>query len=298
MKDQAQSLPPIPLRSPLSRGLEPNGSAAVYAAISALLVSGAVGCANVDPAPEDLDGLIHFFWNSYQEGEDAQIREAVSNLHATTRADELEEARDGSFSDLAASEVAVVGLEGKVDPSAARGMFLVNVIACPLESVERIVYALEQDQLYEDVYDRYERRYTSDLDAYVSRDRRSLTWEVDIAASVLGTSYEEHLKGGIRWVPAGEPGSQFGPILVARTWMPEPARFESDSKSFDQDYQIEVYYERAPGEVVHLYGMWRQMDMGTILNLTQDNDQLVATILGNLADWDEQTGKLCKEGRP
>jgi len=70
--------------------------------------------------------------------------------------------------------------------------------------------------------------------------------------------------------------------------------------------QIEVYYERAPGEVVHLYGILAaDGPRGTFLNLNTDNDQVVATTVGHLeggrgggGGGDGKTADLCKAGKP
>jgi hypothetical protein len=260
-----------------------------------LVLTVLTGCADLDPAPGDLDGIIHWVWTNYEAAGDDDVELAVRNLHATTNAQSLDEAKSGGFSDITMEELAVVGMQDKVDPSATRGMWLLNVIHCPIDQLEKITYALEQNELYTGVYDRYMRTYTSDFEAYTARTTPTLSWDVDIWATILGNSYYEKLHGGLRRVT---PEGRESPILLARTWMPQPADFEDDSKSFSQDYQIEVYYERAPGEVVHVYGIWRHMDLGTFLGLDTENDEVIATTLGNLEDWDEKTAELCAQGRP
>ena len=42
---------------------------------------------------------------------------------------------------------------------------------------------------------------------------------------------------------------------------------------FDQDYQLEVYYERAPGELIHVYPLWREIALPS-LGLSTDNDSV------------------------
>lgn len=252
-----------------------------------------LACRHPDPAPEDVDGLARWFWAHYDDEDDA-IAEAVANAHAALGADALEDATDGLISDLAAEDLATVGLSETHDPTLAAGMYLSNVFACELGQLEEIVYHLAQDELYEGVYDAYSRSYTSDFDAYVAREAPTLGWEVEISTSVglPNSAYTEWLDGGVRYVP----DSDYGPVLLARTWMPGPAEFEDPDKSFEQDYQIEVYWERAPGEIVHLYAIWRQIDLGG--GLDQDSDLVVGTTLNNLAKWDEATAELCAEGRP
>ena len=52
----------------------------------------------------------------------------------------------------------------------ASGIFFANIINCPINSVERGVYALNQDERHPGDYSAYNREYTMDLDAYESRE--------------------------------------------------------------------------------------------------------------------------------
>ena len=51
---------------------------------------------------------------------------------------------------------------------------------------------------------------------------------------------------------------------------------------------MEVWLEDG-AELVHLYGIWRQLDVG----LTTENDGLVNTIIDGMRDWDDRTAELC-----
>jgi hypothetical protein len=271
---------------------------ALTAVLFVSLFAGLTGCGHVDAAPMTVDGLIHYFWDHYSTGSDEEIAMGVRSLHTNGHADKLGDAQGGSFSHPTADELGIVGLQDH-DPKKARGMYVFDVIHCSLDQVEKIVAALDQDKLYTGVYDSYDRKYTSDFDTYMSRKSPTLTWDVDIAATILGAHYTESLHGGLRRVePIDTMATPFGPTLMARAYMPSPAQFPGSGKTWNQDYQIEVYYERAMGETVHLYGIWRQMDLGTFLNLNTDNDEVVSTIVGHLVDWDNQTVALCKAGKP
>lgn len=253
------------------------------------------GCKDVDPAPEDLDGLFHYVWEKYDDGLDEELALAVINAHAAIDGDELSEVQDGSLSAFTRDEMDRVGMRASADPNELAGMYLVDLLPCTLEQLERVITDLDQDQLYEGEYEAYDRRYTSDHDAYAAREEPQLTWDVDITAEfVAGALYEEFIHGGTRYVPAvDEETSPFGPVVLARTWMPDAARFDNDDYYFTQDYQIEVYYERAPGEVNHLYGLWRHSGFQ---ELNTDDEFLVRQILNALADWDVRTGELCQSG--
>lgn len=251
----------------------------------------AVGCASTKPVPADLDGLAHWFWQHYDAGTDEEIAEATVALHAAIDGDALKKAETGTLTDLTTAEAELVPLDAPPDPAAARGMVLANVIGCTLEELEPILYALDQDQLYPDVYDAYGRVYTTDLDAYVAREAPQLGWQSDIEATILGSTYTERVLAGLRWSPAVEGSGDWGPVLLGRAWIPEPAAFEDENKSFDQDFQLEIYWERSPGEVLHVYALWREMSYGS--GLTTDSDTVVGIILDNLVKWDDQTTALC-----
>ncbi|MCK6527061.1 hypothetical protein L6R50_05675 [Myxococcota bacterium] len=263
------------------------------AALAAALL--APGCAPVEPAPEDVDGLFHYFWlkASPEAGSDEELLMAAANAHAAVEGDTLEERFDGALSDLGREHLDAVGIPGHMDPAVNAGFFLVGVLPCTLDQVERIVSDLRQDELYPGNYESYQRSYTSDADAYFAGEVPVLTFTTEIEAEFLpGAPYFETVLGELRRVPADEGADLPGPVLVARYHIPEPAVFEDAGFFFEQDYQVEVYWERAPGEVIHAYGIWRHMGDAT---LTTDDEFVVRIILDNLGDWDDRTGEICAE---
>lgn len=247
------------------------------------------GCRNIEAAPEDLDGLFPWYWQNYEAAGDADIQDATDKLIAALGEAPLLEGLDGTLSDLPADGPAVVGLDTPVDEAA--GMFLAGTIGCGIVDLEAILVHLQQDTLYLDIYDRYERRYLSDIGAYLDRGVPDVAWHVSVDATVLGTSYSEELEGGLRYIPETEDHPA---ILLARTWLLEPATFESDNKSFEQDFQIEVYWARSGQEVGHAYGMWREMDFGSGFNT--DDEGVVRLQLNGLWDWDARTTEICQTG--
>jgi len=253
------------------------------------------GCKPVDPAPDDLDGLFHYVWEKYDQGLDEEIAEAVVNAHHAVDADDLEEVVDGSLEDpFTREDMDVVGMRDDADPDELAGMYLVNRIDCTLAEVEDIITRLNQDELYTGNYEDYDRQYTSDLDDYLAREATHLTWDVDIRAEFFaGAMYEEFIHGGVRYTPSMDAVSPHGPVVIARTWMPDEAEFENDDFYFTQDYQLEIYYEPDPGDVVHLYALWRYSGW---LDADTNSDTLVRGILNALYDWDVRTEELCATG--
>lgn len=251
----------------------------------------ACGC-GVDPAPAGIENVAKWTWVNYDAADDEAIADAIVKLHAETKNVPADEPVKGSLDvRLSAEDLAPVGLDGVNDPSKARGLLAVTIIECPLAKLEPLVYALNQDEQHPDSYDAYKRTHTSDLATYQSREADTLTWTTELTATVSAigsTTYSETLSGGVRWVP----DTPHGPVLLSRTWLTQPATFEEEGDDyFRQDYQIEIFYERAPGETVHVFGVWREMRM---LGFDMDDDVLHSTQLGGFIDWDEQVEELCQ----
>lgn len=254
-----------------------------------------VGCKAVDPAPADLDGLLHYAWSNFDGADDALLAEATVNLHAAVDGAALDGPFDGSISRLSKDEAAVVGVTDR-DPELAAGIFLANVIRCDLDQLEAILVYPQQDELYTGVYDSYRRDYDGDTDAWAQGAEPRVGWDLDYTASVLGASYTTVARGDLRRVSTADvDGAVWSGAILARAFMPVPADFESDGKSMTQDYQLELYWQRAPGELVHVYGMWRQADWGA--GFTSEDEGVQRILLNNLADWDETTDELCADGR-
>lgn len=264
-----------------------------WGSMSAVILAAMVGCKAVEPAPEDLDGLFHWFWTGFEAAGDADWLDAVNNAHAAMGMGVLEEVADGSLSAFSREEMDLVDMREDADPDELAGLYLLNVLPCTLAQVEEIVTALDQAAYYGDAYDSYERAYTSDADAYRSREEPKLSFVSEIGAELLGAHYTETVQGLVRWVPEVE-GHVWGPALLARYHLPEEAVFDTDGFFFTQDYQVEVYYERAPGELAHLYGLWRNMGYGE--GSTQD-EGIARQVLSGLADWDDRTAEICIGGQ-
>jgi hypothetical protein len=254
----------------------------------------APGCAPLDPAPEDLDGLFHYVWNHLDEGVDGELAGAAVNAHAAVDGDTLAEPVDGTVSGLDRAALDAVGMPQSADPAAAVGLYRIGLLPCTLDQVERAAISDELAGLYPDLIDGCERTYLGDLEAYRSREVATLDWESWIEDSLAGIGYSKRVLGGIRRIPEIDAGaSPWGPVLFTRAWLPEPAVFEGDDYYWDQDYQVDLYLERAPGEVLHLLALWRSVGMGTI---TSENEFMQTMILKARADWDDRTAELCEAG--
>lgn len=246
-----------------------------------------LGCRPVEAAPTDLDALFHAFWGDWATAPDETLVENTDLAHQYASAETWTEPVFGTISDLTLDEVAEFNLG--LDPATASGMYSVNMLPCAIRDIEPILWAKKQDELYPGMYTSYERTFTTDADAYEAETTDLIRWEATAGGDLVGTPFVEELLGGIHRVREGE-ASPRGRILVQRTVMNGPAVFDGGSKSFQQDYQIEVYWERAPKETMHLYGIWRELDLG---GLTMESTQVQRIILNNFVEWDEKTVANC-----
>jgi hypothetical protein len=154
----------------------------------------------------------------------------------------------------------------------------------------------DQAELYPGVYDTYQRDYGGDRDDWLAGDVDTLTWSLDYSASILGSTYSGQTEATLRRaIPDGD--APFTEAHLVRFFAPEPNVFEGDSeKSFEQDYQFEVYWSRADGQTLHAYGMWRQANWG--FGFTSEDESVQRILLNNMANWDDDTEVICADGGP
>jgi hypothetical protein len=252
-----------------------------------------LGCKNVEPAPENLDELAHYYWDHYDDGDDEALAGGILNLHAAIDGASRDDVTDGSISNLSLDQLALVGMEHE-DPSDAYGVYIANLIeGCTLEEIEFLTYAANQDELHSGTYVSYDREYDVDLDTYLAREVDILTWLTTYEVSGFASDYTAQLNGWLRYVPATDPEtSPYGPMLLSRAVLNEPAFFSgSDERALFQDYQLEIYYERAPGEILHFYVIWR--DMVPLANQDFSSESTQRLVLDGLAEWDEDAEAYC-----
>lgn len=250
-------------------------------------------CGPVAWAPADLDGLAHWLWFQYETADDVELAVAVERLHGVLDPAALEGPQVGRLTDLTPEEQATVVIDPPQDPAAATGMYVLDVLPCTLDQAEALLTESDQGRRYADVYDAYARTYTSDLASFEAGDAPFVTWEATVSAAVLGNDYVAEVDAGLRRSPA-QAAAPFGPILLSRAHLPRPASFEDPGAAFNQDHQLEVYYEQSPGSLVHGWFLWREIDAGW--GLDTDNENIVALMLSKLAEWDNRTAEICAAG--
>jgi hypothetical protein len=253
-----------------------------------------IACANIEPAPEDIDGLAHYLWQNYDNEGDEELALGIENLHIAIDGDTLSEIHKGSISRLSSEELEAVGKNGG-DAKRLHGVYFANIIPCSLEFAEESIYSTNQDELHPGDYVRYDRSYTSDFDAYTAREENVLNWETNYEVDGLGYSYEAWLDSSMRYLSNQDPEyTTLGPAFFSRGLLREPAYFDEDStdRGMIQDFQMEVYWERSPNELVHFYFIWREM---IIFGDTDFSSETIQDfVLEGLSDWDSDMAARCE----
>ena len=250
-------------------------------------------CKKVEPAPKELDDLLHWFFTEHETAEDETVAEAFRNLDAAVDGATLEEHWDGSMTALTAEEVGDLGPNG-TNPANAAGIFLVNPVACTLKQMERLLADRDQIELY-GTYETYERTWVSDVPAWLDRDEDMAEWDEHFTVSILGIEYEADTIGLARRVPTlDDEQSPWGPTVFTRRTMPARATFQNDRDYYDQDYRTEMYYERSNGTVVHVAAMWREASFAGLESSEEGTQRLV---LNGMKDWDDDSEAACAEMR-
>ena len=260
---------------------------------SALLLVSLFGCRDIEPAPEDLDGLAHYLWQHMDDDTPEALAEGIVNLHAAMGADALAEVQDGSLSALDGEEVALVGKDAS-GADALAGIYILDVVHCGVAELEAQTYATDQDVLHPGTYVSYDRVYTSDLQAYQARQTEWLRWVSTYEVEGFGANYSASIDGSMRYLDAlaTEGATPAGPAFLSRGVLVEAAWFDDDGdRGIYQDYQLEVYWERAPAETVHVYVIWREM---VYLGSADFNSEAVqGFVIDGLLDWDADAEVLC-----
>ena len=248
-----------------------------------------LACRQIEPAPSDIDGLAHHFWKHFDDEEGSPLAEGIGNLHNALDGEEMEEITEGLISALDQQELDLVG-KGDEDASSLTGVYYAGVIDCTLESIEPIIYDLDQASLREGTYVSYEREYTTDFQAYAAREEEILGWETVYEVEGFGADHVAFLNGWLRYGTGGD----LGPFLLSRVVLNEPAPFSgSEERGMYQDYQLETFHSRKDGKTVHFYVIWREMVYAGDIDFASESVQRL--VLDGLADWDRGMEENCRE---
>lgn len=256
----------------------------------------ASACKPLEPAPRDLDALYHRFWTQFDDGTDEDLQEDVrALLDVIDEASIVDEPGRFEPSRLSVEEQAEVDLATAPppDPALARGVATTTRYRCAMDTLTELLVFPDQNSIY-GKYDAYERRFDGDTAPFVAGDVATTGWEGTITASIpLVGTYTYDFRPELRRVPG--PEELDGDVIIARTNLIAPAVWTTEKPSFTQDYQIEVYYP-FEGDVLHVYGTWRAMDLAALGDM--ESDTVVGVTVQQMYGWDDITEETCASGLP
>lgn len=245
------------------------------------------------PPPDDLEGVLRYIWNQFEVASDAELLE--TGAVATSILQDLlvaEDAKVGALATLEASDLENFAFDDGRDPTAAPGFFLASRFSCDFDVLADVITHPNQGAVHTGVYDSYARDYERSREDWLSADFGTLSWRVEYEATPTATQYRARTRSAVRRFDVDGP-YEGNPTIIQRTYLAEPAAFVGapDNHVFDQDYQVEVFVQVAAGEILHLYGLWRHMQLGLV---GIHDDVFVDFQINGLIEWDLQTEAACE----
>ena len=259
-----------------------------------MLILSLIACRNVEPAPENIEDLSHYFWQHYDNEDEAVLAEGITSAFSAIDPNNLEEPMRGSITDLSLEELELVGKEGEENYENMAGIFFANIINCPIDVVERGVYALNQGDRHEGDYTDYDRVYTSDLAEYESRESDSLYWTTNYSIEQITKKMSVEINGEIRYFPeVNDQQTPHGSFFLSRGVMGPDAYFDgSDEHGMFQDYQLEVYFQLSETQTVHYFTIWRDVLYTDSMDFSTEGLQNL--VLDGMIDWDLDAESECQ----
>jgi hypothetical protein len=259
-----------------------------------LLATLALGCRPPDPAPTELDELVHFFFAQAQEQDHERIIEGGDNLLAWYEAGGFDgsDPFSGTVTDLVQAEVDVLEeMEWSPDPELAAGVYAISELSCDLAAAAAISLEPNQLEVFVDNYKAYDRSWDTDPDCYLDGSCDGVDWTSEIEDNFVGNmgnmSYRVVVKLRRSRDEAGQPAA-----ILIRSVMPTEATDDVDWGGFEQSYHIETYLPH-DGGLLHLYGMW---SYGWAFDWDADHDFWPTQYAQGLEDFEQQLQTLCVEG--
>jgi len=253
-----------------------------------------MACTRPDPAPTDLDGLAHFFFDRYRTEDGVPIADGVLNAEAWFNDNAVDGILEGTVTDLTPEQVELVGMPSGLSMDNLVGVFLFWQLSCTVSEIERIYLDPNQADLFPGRYVAYGRTYHDGLDCYVDGGCDDANWTIHIEDSLLGKPLVYDLESGTSRIDFLATDQTHVIGMMSRTWMPEEAVIGSGDGSafFDQSYQIELFYPHGGG-TIHLYALWNSAGLQGI-----DPGSAIwpNSYLDGIRDWDTRLIEICDQG--
>ncbi len=276
-------------------------------------LSSGCSCGGPAPAPGNIDDLSVYFWDRYEPAPEAEraaqeteIRLAVVALEETLNSldrggDDVEPVTfEAPFTGVLGTKLVEAQVDTLKDVSPkfdklplAQGFVLGNISKCSQQQNINMTMSNLGLQVHPDAYVAYDKRFddsAADADAFAAGDSDFITWTTDYSIDSFPVKYDATITGAGRRV-RGVEGEFPRDIFITRVYL-QNAEFDNDN-SFDLDFQIEVYFERDNGDLVHFYAMWRRMVIG---GFSSSEGFFIDTTLNGFIDWEKENDEACESG--
>jgi hypothetical protein len=239
------------------------------------------GCRKLDPIPQDADGAASWLYRN-QDAEDTEEIIAAMDLVI----DALEVVGRVAVETLPTEEqIAVTEEELEAGTYVVleeqQGMVVASIIPCAVADVVGVVIRTDQD-VVQGGYDVYDRAYTTDENALDNGEM--LGWETNYTISALGATYDATILGQLRFLDEAKT------YAVARAYLPTPGEFTRGGRYFRQDYQLDLFAPTEDGQTIHVFAVWRDMNLG---GFHSSNAAYIATVSNAFRDADVAIADVC-----
>jgi hypothetical protein len=218
-------------------------------ALSFLLVLSS-GCRKVPPAPAELDELCGYLFAHFGDEDDIALEQGLENLDAWLL-DNLEDSLEG-YSITNLSEETINALDDRArNPDEMIGA-VVSTESTNAPYALGVPQLMEdQEVLFPDSHDYYERTYISEPECFVDLDCElaEVANHIEDTYPIIGSVISNN-HGQYRWVE-----TEKGLVWVQRTWFDEPSEVAVDWIEIQDQYYLNVLLPQETGTLT-LQSMW------------------------------------------
>jgi hypothetical protein len=237
-----------------------------YTAVA--LAAVALGCKQADPAPRDLDTLLH---DSYRDYDNPGLlsHDLIALQGFLTGAGKTDLAYDGlEMSDLAPSDIDAIAHPDR-DPSLLVGVAVGGVSDFPV--ADHAAAAIESDQAWNDpTYEKYDRTVIlGDPAAFAAGRGRIDTSNAVVKNGPFGVTIPFTLMKDYQWV-GGSDGQQ---AVIARSWVEHSSCSDNGKNCVEESFSREIYFPDPAnaGHTIRLTVSWIDLVSEADSILTEDH---------------------------
>ncbi len=222
-----------------------------------MLLLALVAC-RPEPAPAELEELCGWIYAHFAEERERDLVAGVENLDAWMLEHALEIDEDG-YEVLQLSDEVPDSLPGEREHAVegAVGAAVADPITHGVLPVATALVVEDQVEVFEGVYERYERVFEGDPDCFMDLECEQVGAENDFDSQYGGLiEVSTLMHAQYRWVQLED-----GPALIQRTWLSGETEVSVDWASVDEQYFLMVALPRPDG-ALRVQTVWIKARLG------------------------------------